>query len=39
LAELPDGEASFTDYLEHTGNERRDIEIVVGSANTAMRSP
>jgi N-methylhydantoinase B len=29
LAELPDGEASFTDYLEHTGNERRDIEIAV----------
>jgi len=28
LAELPDGQARFVDYLEHTGNERRDIAIV-----------
>lgn len=28
LAELPDGRARFVDYLEHTGNERRDIPII-----------
>jgi len=28
LAGLPDGRARFVDYLEHTGNERRDIPII-----------
>jgi len=28
LGALPDGEAAFTDFLEHTGNDRRDIPIV-----------